>query len=143
MVIVEPYVPPAPVVKGDDKQIRVGLHTLIRFGIQIVTEVGDSGTRSLKIIEKRLEAKEGKKAFKLDVENTGQRLQIPVLTMELFNKNGVSVAKLEGGKSRIYPTCSARYSVDLAEIPAGKYTALVILDSGDDHVTGAQYQLEL
>ena len=143
MLIVEPSVPPAPVVDGEKEKIKVGLQTLIRFGIQIVTEIGDTGTRSLKVLDKAMVKKDGKTAFKLDVENTGDRLQIPALSMELFNKNGVSIGKLEGGKFRIYPSCSVRYSVDLTEIPSGKYTALVILDNGDEHVTGAQYQLEL
>lgn len=143
MLIVEPFVPPAPVVNGEKNKITVGLQTMIRFGIQIVTEIGDTGSRSLKVLNKSLVNKDGKKAFRLDVENTGERLQIPALTMELFNKDGISVGKLEGGKSRIYASCSVRYSVDLTEIPPGKYTALVILDNGDDNVTGAQYQLEL
>jgi hypothetical protein len=143
MLIVEPAAPPAPVVNGDKKEITVGLQTMIRFGIQIVSEIGDTGSRSLKVLDKSLVSKDGKRSFKLDVENTGERLQIPAMSMELFNKDGISVGKLDGGKSRIYSTCSVRYSVDLTEIPPGKYTALVILDNGDDHVTGAQYQLEL
>jgi hypothetical protein len=33
--------------------------------------------------------------------------------------------------------------VDLSHVRPGKYTALVIMDSGEDSVVGAQYALEI
>jgi hypothetical protein len=33
--------------------------------------------------------------------------------------------------------------VDLSDVPAGKYTAMVVMDTGGEYVTGAQYALEL
>ena len=119
------------------------MQTVIRFGVQIVTEVGEGGNGTLHVTNKRLESNGPKRWFLLDAENTGNRVMVPAIWVELFNKEGISVGKFEGERSRIYPACSVRYHVDVTEVPPGQYTALVILDNGDDHVMGAQYEMAI
>ena len=121
----------------------MGLQTTTRFAVQVVSEIGSTGTEELKVLEKSLVVNKGKTTLQLDVANSGERVQIPALWAELYNAEGVSLGRFEGGRWRIYPGCSARYKVDLTGVPAGKYTAMVVLDTGGDYVTGAQYVLEL
>lgn len=143
LIMIEPIATPSPEVKDQKDKIAMGLQTIMRFAVQIVTEIGTSGTNELKITEKSLVVNDGKKILQIDVINTGERVQIPTLTAELYNAEGISIGRLEGGKWRIYPTCSVRYKVDLSDIPAGKYTTMVVMDTGGDYVTGAQYTLEI
>lgn len=143
MIMVEPSAPPAPVANGKEKEAALGLQTLIRFGIQVVTDVGGSRNNSVKINRKQLLRDAEKKALLLDLENTGQRLIVPTLWVELFNQQGQSIGKFEGGRARIFPACSVRFQADLSDVPAGKYSALVIADTGGDDVMGAQYELDL
>lgn len=141
MLMIEPVAPPVVPAVNRDAGIRV--QTIVRFGVQIATEVGDRGSGTLQVTNKRLSLDGPKRWFLLDAENTGNRVMIPAIWVELFNKEGVSVGKFEGERSRIYPACSVRYHVDVSEVPPGRYTALVILDNGDDHVMGAQYEMAI
>lgn len=143
MVMVEPTTPPAITPEGKVDQVSVGLRTTIRFGVQIVTEIGQSGERSLKIESKRLARQDGQRSLELAIANDGQRLLIPQMTVELFDAKGTSIGRFDGGRSRIYPDCSSRMKVDLTDVPVGRYTAMVLLDSGDAQVMGAQYDLEV
>jgi hypothetical protein len=143
MIMIEPVATPAPEVKGAKDQIAMGLQTRTRFAVQIVSEIGTTGTEELKVQDKSLVVNEGKTTLHLDVANTGERVQIPALWAELYNAQGISLGRFEGGRWRIYPGCSVRYKVDLTDVPAGKYTAMVVMDTGGEYVTGAQYSLEL
>lgn len=141
--MVEPNSTPAITPEGKPDQVAVGLQTTIRFAIQIVTEVGQSGTRSLQVQDKRLVQGGGKRALELDIANDGERLLIPAMTVELFDQSGASIGRFDAGRARIYPACSVRAKVDLTDVPLGKYVAMVLLDSGDAQVMGAQYELDI
>ncbi len=143
VVMVEPAAAAATDPQGKAAEVAVGVQTVIRFGVQIVTEIGREGTRSLQILDKGLGMVEGKRLLHLDVGNNGERLLIPAMGVELFDANGASFGKFDAGRARIYPTCSTRAKIDLTDVPPGKYTALVLLDSGDDQVLGAQYDLAI
>ncbi len=143
MIIVEPGAPPAITPQGQVDKVAVGLQTKIRFAIQIVTEVGQGGARSLQIQDKQIVQGEGKSALHIDVLNDGARLLIPLMTVELFGQDGASVGRFDAGRARIYPACSVRAKFDLTDVPPGKYVAMVLLDSGDAQVMGAQYDLEI
>lgn len=141
--MIEPGSAPAITLDGKVNQVAVGLQTAIRFAIQLVTEIGNAGTRSLKVQEKRIVQSDGKRTLQLDIANDGERLLVPMMTVELFDRQGASIGRFDAGRSRIYPTCSVRAKVDLSDVPPGKYTAMVLLDSGDAQVMGAQYELEI
>jgi hypothetical protein len=143
MIMVEPKSPPAPVLPGQNKEVAMGVQTVMRFAVQIVSEMGDSGERKIKILDKSIVKVGGERKLQLDIENTGERLMLPAVWVELYNEGGVSIGKFEAGQTRIYPGCSARSRADMSDVPPGKYTAMVVIDNGDNRVMGAQYALEI
>ncbi|MGB8169939.1 MAG: hypothetical protein WCF18_20720 [Chthoniobacteraceae bacterium] len=143
MIMVEPNSAPSITPEGKVNQVAVGLQTVIRFAIQIVTEIGHVGTRSLQVQDKRVVQVAGRRALQLDIANDGERLLVPAMTVELFDRQGASIGRFDAGRARIYPTCSVRAKVDLTDVPVGKYAAMVLLDSGEAQVLGAQYDLEI
>jgi hypothetical protein len=143
MIIVEPNAPPAITPDGKPDTVAVGLQTTVRFAVQVVTEIGKTGTRSLQVLQKCLLKSDGKRLFQLDIGNDGERMLIPAISVELFDQKGASFGRFEAGRARIYPGGSARAKVDLTDIPCGKYIAMALLDSGDAQVMGAQYELDL
>lgn len=144
MMMVEPIAPETlEPPKPEEGQVVIGIRSVMRYGIQMVTHIGDTGRRELRFVERELVVEEDKRVLRLDVENTGERWLRPLLWVELYDEQGVSLGRFEGGRLRIYPDCSVRYRVDLTGVPAGKYTALVVADNGDEHVFGARYVLEM
>ena len=143
MVMVEPDSAPAVTPDNQPGKIAVGLQTRIRFAVQLVTELGQGGTRSLKVLEKAIVKSDGKRTLQLDIGNDGERVLIPAISAELFDEKGMSVGRFDAGRARIYPDCSVRAKIDLSTVPPGKYVAMVLLDSGDAQVMGAQYDLEI
>ncbi len=100
------------------------MQTVVRFGVQIVTEINDTGTRDLSILKKRILSTEGESYIQLDVGNSGELLLIPTIWMELYSKQGESIGRFDGGRFRIYPGCSVRSSIDISNVPKGDYLAL-------------------
>jgi hypothetical protein len=118
----------------------VAVGHVIRYAIQIVTHMGNSGQRNLKFIDTELVRDDSQRYLSVDLENTGERWLRPTLWAELYSRSGAYIGKFEGGKLRIYPGTSARYTIDLTQAEQGEYKALVIADCGDD-VFGATYSL--
>lgn len=144
MVMVEPIPKTSPEsIQAEKGKVKLGVQTVIRYGIQIVTDIGDTGKRQIRFSDKRLISQEGKKILQIDIENTGERWLSPLVWADLYDTQGKSIGRFEGGKFRIYPGCSVRHRIDLTKVPAGKYNALVVVDNGDESVFGARYNLEI
>lgn len=132
--------PPNP----EKKKTKVSVQTVFRHAIQMVTNIGDTGTRSLKFADKKLEIKKGRTFLILDVKNTGERWLVPTIYVDLHDQNGQQPERYNGGKLRIYPGCSVRYTVDLGPLKPQTYNALIIADNGgDETIFGARYVLEV
>lgn len=142
MVMVEP-VPETDLeaVEGEAGKVTFGIQTKVRYGIQIITNIGDTGVRNIKFLDKRLANRDGQITLQLEVENVGERWLSPTVWVELYDDGGMQVGRFEGGKKRIYPDCSVSHEVVLSGVPKGNYKALVVLDNGDEYVFGAKYDL--
>jgi len=66
----------------------------------------------------------------------------PSVHVDLFDEQGTQKGKFEGTQYRLYPGTSVRERILFDGVPGGTYTALVVIDDGDDDVFGAQYRLE-
>jgi hypothetical protein len=141
MIMVEPE--GGALAPTDPGKKEIGLRPVVRFGVQIVTEIGRGAQPRLRVADKKLLGEAGRQRLQLDLENAGERLMIPSISVELYDARGASAGKFELGRQRIYPSCSIRASADFSSVPAGKYTAMLLVDTGDDQIMGAQYALEL
>lgn len=144
MLMVEPLGPP-DLQDVSDQRGRPGMSvaTQVRYGIQIITDVGETGAPDLHFLDRRLIGDNGDRVLQLDVENAGNRWVHPLTWVEIYDESGGFVGRFESSRKRIFPGCSVRHEFDLSEVAKGKYTALVIIDNTDEHVFGAQYNLEL
>lgn len=124
-----------------DESAALRIRTITRYGIQIGTHIGDTGTRQLKILRRDLIKTDQGLFLHLDVENTGTRVLRPTARADLYTADGVPWGAIDHPRMGIYPGCSVRYRLDMSDVPAGEYSALVVLDNGDEHVFGARYSL--
>jgi len=126
----------------DPKKRNVGIQTRMSYAVMMVTHIGSSGTKALRIIGKSLVSQKGNVFFRADIENSGERFLRPTVWVEIFDK-GKSLGRFEGGKLRIFPGCSARFNINLSKVPKGSYTSLLTADTGDESIIGAKYQLDI
>ncbi|MGB9858245.1 MAG: hypothetical protein ACPLKX_09025 [Dictyoglomaceae bacterium] len=130
-------------IEDESGKIKIGIHTVIRYGIQIITNISDTGEKKVKILNRRLiRSSNNTYIFQLDLENIGERGLQPKVILELYSKKGGFVGKFEADKRIIYPGTSVRYELNLKGIEKGEYKALMIIDNGDK-IWGAQYNLKI
>lgn len=143
MVMVEPVSARESTLAPRKGEARAQLTPVMRYGIQMVTHIGDSGSRELAFANAQLVKAKGQRLFKLDVQNTGERWVRPQLWLELFDHNGQPVGKFGGEQKRIYPATSVRFQSDLSKVPAGRYRMLIVADGGGNDLFGSQIDLKL
>jgi len=128
--------------RQEKDKVTVGISQVIRYGVQMRTQIGDSGVRKLKFVKTKVIKTDDKRILQLDIENIGERSLSPALWVDLYDQKGRSIGKFEGGKLGVYPATSVRFRIDLSQVPKGTYQALVVADCGDDDLFGATYTLK-
>jgi hypothetical protein len=134
---------PIAAEKLEPKPGAVGIDTVLRYAVQIVTNIGQTGTRALQFKDRRLALEGAPPRLQIDVENTGERWLRPLLWAEFYDHTGADLGRFPAQQLRIYPGCSARFQFELSSLPHGDYTALVVGDNGDEYVFGARYEFTL
>ena len=141
VLMVEPLAPAS--LEPPNGKPGVAVRTAMRYAVQMITEIGDTGLRGARFVNRQLLDAGGKRTFRMDVENTGERLLRPTVWAQVFDQKGVSLGKFEGGRIRVYPGCSTRVQIDLSTLPKGQFNALIVADNGDESVFGSQMKLDI
>lgn len=144
ILMVEPIAqgsPESPKAAADN--VAVGVLQVLRYGIQIVTQVGSGGSRGLRFSQFQLAAENGKRILVVDLENNGERWLRPNVWTELYDDKGTYVGRFAAGAQRLYPGTSARFRAELTGVQDSLYKALVVADCGGDDVFGANVTLRL
>lgn len=119
------------------------LKTQVRFGVQIVTHLLGTGERAVSLSNTQLVAEDDEeRVLEVDIVNEGTLAIRPRVWLELYSASGTKLGEYEGSTLRIYPGTSVRNRIDLGDVNAGAYTAVLFVDAGSDDVFGAQYNLQ-
>jgi len=129
--------------KPSQDKVTFGVTQVVRYGLQIVNHIENTGTTELKFSATKLLNDETGKILQVDVENTGTRWFRTLLWADLFDETGGFVGRFDAGTLRAYPGTSVRFKINVSEVPPGTYKALVVADCGGDAVFGATYTLKL
>jgi hypothetical protein len=141
MLMVEESNPGAATNNPAEKQAAIS--QIVRYGVQCVTHIAQTGEPDLHIVGAKLAADSGNvKELQIDVKNDGERWAVPVVWAELFDPTGKAAGKFDCEKKRIFPGTSVRFKIKLNERLKGNYKALIVLDTGGENVIGAKYDLE-
>ncbi|MBN2639635.1 MAG: Fn3-like domain-containing protein [Bacteroidales bacterium] len=121
---------------------QVTINTVIRYAIQIVTDIKDKGVGKLTFMKPTL-VREGDQLYlAIDLENTGDHFIAPDLSMKLFNQSGSLVKELEAPRRGIFPGCSTRFRINLDGVPSGKtYQSVIVAQGSGQDVFGLNYTL--
>jgi len=147
MLMVEAIEPgSATSTSGDDgeEERQVGFRQVTRYGVQLAVHLQEESVKEVAFDNIQLLAdEEGQTWFLADVTNTGSLMLRPNVYMRIFAEDGSESGPFDGVQFRMYPGTSVRQRIDLSDLPAGTYQALLIVDNGDDAVFGGQYELTL
>ena len=118
---------------NEDNQYGVQINSKIRYGIQVITNVGERLSPEIQFENIALTKNESQK-YKLDVmvKNNGYYLVQPTLLLELFDTNGELVKKIEAIFKKVYPMNCKNFEIELLDLPQGDYDAVIIADYGGD-----------
>lgn len=132
-------------VNPDDlrKQKSISIKTVMRYGIQLVTDIGSSGKRQLQFLEHRVVKDKGKTVLQIDLENTGETWLRPQVWAEIYDEQGKSLGNFSGGQMRTYPNTSLRFTIDLSTLAGGKYRALIVADCSGDDLFGMEKMISI
>lgn len=136
VIMVEGVTPIVPNQKG------VTINTVIRYAIQVVTDMKNKGVGKLTFLKPTM-VKEGKQLFlAIDLENKGQHFIAPDLTIKIFDRDGNMVKELTAPRKGIFPTCSTRFRFNLEGLKSGQTYQTVIVAQGEGQdVFGLNYKL--
>ena len=142
LLFVEEVPGTADVPVSEDK-FTLSIRQVVRYGIQIVTEIGDTGFFALEFQNPALNLQEAAGMLSVEVVNTGTIWLRPKFSCRVYDLLGTELALIEGGERRLYPGTSARAEFSLPSLDAGRYRALVLADGGGENLYGANYTLEI
>lgn len=136
VIMVEGVTPPVPSQKG------MTINTVVRYAVQIVTEMKNKGTGKLVFLKPSL-VKEGDQLFlAVDLENKGDRYIAPDLSIKLFDQAGNLVKELTADRKGIFPACSSRFRFNLKDIKSNQtYQTVIVAQGNGQDVFGLNYQL--
>lgn len=128
---------------ADQRRGRAQLRQVIRHAIQVITEIGATGSSQLAFDNARLTVEGGRRWLAVDLQNTGERWLRTDVWLELHDPQGRLAGRFPGTRQRTFPATSVRSRIDLSTVAPGKYLALLVADAGRNDLFGTRIDLEI
>ena len=116
--------------------------TANRYGVQIITQMADTGRIGIEFTSATIESRNAKRLLTIDIENRGSRIARPEMWLEVFTQSGHKAGRFLTDKATILPGCGVRREIDITSLAKGTYNSLFIADCGKD-VYGLEIKLVL
>jgi len=139
VIMIEGVAPP----DTNRQENAITISTVLRYAVQIVTHIGNTGTRDLEFLQFNMTKNEGIPCLEVFLKNTGERALRPELSVEFFDGNGNSQGLRKADPKRLYPGTSVKLSIPLEAILPGKYKGIIIADCNDDYIFGSEVSIDL
>lgn len=139
VIMVEGIVPPDTVASSRG----VKINTAIRYAVQIITNIGETGTKDLQFLGLELNNDGTNNLLNVAVENTGECILRPEISLEVFDENGISQGIFKADRRKTLPGTSISTALVLEGIKPGNYTAILVADCDEDHIYGTNISLEI
>lgn len=130
-------------VDTTNRQQGVRINTAIRYAIQVISNVGTEGNSDLQFLGMELQKEDSLNHLNVAIENTGEWILRPEMSLELFDEQGNSVANIKGESRKTLPGTSVLSTLVLENIQAGKYTGVLVANCGNDRLYGTNLSLDI
>ena len=139
VVMVEEVTPP----DTSANRGSIKINTSVRYAIQIITNIGNTGRSDMEFVEFEMAVNEGRNILNVALENTGERILKPELNLELFDESGNSTGIIKSDRRKMYPATSIKSTLDLEGIKPGNYQGVLVVDCGEERLYGTNLSLEV
>lgn len=139
VIMVEGIVPPDTIKSA----MGVKINTSIRYAIQIVTNIGTTGVSDMQFLGLELSEENENNMLNVVLENIGERILKPELSLELFDSAGNSAGIIKSDRRKTYPGTSIKITLNIEGIKPGNYTGVLVADCDEDHIFGTNLSLEI
>lgn len=119
------------------------IQSKIRYALQIVCSFGETGTTNLKFIDISQSTREGERYLEIGMQNIGDVIVKPVISLELFDDHGNSYPIKRVENKRIFPNSSKKYLLNINDIEPGTYQGIVIADCNTDDLFGVNITITI
>ena len=132
LIFAEEQAPVPPLVTNSlIKTPQAAIRTVVRFATIVLNDIGPASEPVLKVVERRMVQTNEIRSLSLLLENRGKRMVMPMPSLEVLDAEGASVRKVELNPARIFPGSAVRLNFDLEGVVAGRYSGILLLDTGD------------
>lgn len=129
-------------IKEDQLEYGVAMDSKIRYGIQVITNVGREDGSEIEFITVELNKNEAGHLVVATAENMGEFLVTPTVVLELYGETGDLVYKTEVPFKKVYPKSCKSFEVPIEKLANGSYAALLVADYGKD-LFGTNLQIDI
>ncbi|NTU67372.1 MAG: hypothetical protein HGB02_00680 [Chlorobiaceae bacterium] len=142
MMMIQEIHEPAPAKNGRQEGIATPPPPASRHGVQIVTQLEETGKIGIEFTSATIESRNSKRILTLDIENRGSKVARPEMWLEVYTGSGQTAGRFLADKGTILPGCGVRREIDITALSKGSYSSLFIADCGRN-VYGLEIKLVL
>jgi uncharacterized protein (DUF2147 family) len=138
-------VEPVEEIKPNDKKEGINITSIIRYAIQVITDLDSEKAKpDLKFEGVKIEKEEGKQILKVAIANKGDLYCKPTVDVEVYNKRtGEKIGNFSSKASGLLPKTSKYYHIDISKISPDKYNAVLIATDEEENAFALNVELEI
>jgi hypothetical protein len=135
---------PGPLASPRPGAAAVGLMSVIRYGVQVVSQIQDSGKRGAEFDRVRVvPGKAGEPTLEFEVRNPGERAYHLDVKVKIFDEQGAVAASFSKEHNLLYPGSSLLEQFALPRLAPQTYQLQVLGDTGEGEVFGGQFTMRM
>lgn len=143
VLMVEPLEEDDPLA-GARAQPGLSIRQVVRYGVQLITELGGGGRSSVAFDRPDLRrGDDGRFGLAVNLVNDGERAVRPKVYAEVYGADGALLGRVDGADTRLYPGTSTRQQFAFPTLPGGHYQVVVMADGGGQDVFAVRYNFDV
>ncbi|APD05832.1 hypothetical protein UJ101_00280 [Flavobacteriaceae bacterium UJ101] len=118
-------------IKEEVIQGGVRISSKVRYGIQIINDIGNEDDVKMDFQEVQIEKINGEHHVEAIVKNNGNFVVKPAVILELF-KDGEKIKNVELPFKKVYPNSCKDFTFVIDDLAAGNYDGVIVADDGEN-----------
>ena len=119
-------------IKEDQLDYGIAMDSKIRYGVQLITNVGAEEPSVIEFAGVELNQKDGGYVLSATAENISEFMVTPTMVLEVYNQDAELVLKTEVPFKKVYPKSCKTFELPIQNLEKGNYDALLVADYGKD-----------